>query len=93
MVGIQIKVEGLQNFADFEVIEITDYTNPYPSLLGIYWEIENHTIINFKKIILTFENEEIRVVAPLDPLEGLRYVEIVREEYDAHDLENIYNIS
>ena len=36
MISIPIKVEVLQTFADFEVIDITDYTNPYPSLLGIY---------------------------------------------------------
>ena len=42
--------------------------------------------------MLTFENGDIRVVAPLDSLEGRRYVEPVREEYDSLDLENIYNI-
>ena len=43
-------------YVEFEVIDIVDDTNPYPTLLGIEWEIGNQTIINFKKIILTFED-------------------------------------
>ena len=65
-----VKVEGLRTYAEFEVIDIVDDQNTYPTLLGIYWEIENQTIINFKKRILSFEDSEIRVVAPIDPLEG-----------------------
>ena len=61
-------IEGLRTYADFEVIDIVDDTNPYPVLLGIEWEIDNQTIINFKKMILSFEDSEIRVVVPIDPL-------------------------
>ena len=43
--------------------------------------------------MLEFEKGDIIFVAPIDALEGSRYVELVKEEYDAHDLENIYNIS
>ena len=93
MVSILVEVKGLQTFVDFEFIEIIDDTNPYPTLLGINWKIENQIIINFKKRLLTFENGDIIVIPPLDPLEGLRYVKPVKEEYDACDLENIYNIS
>ena len=93
MVSVPIEVEGLQTFVDFEVIEIINNTNPYLAFLGIDWVIENQTIINFKKIVLTLKNGDIRVVTPLDPLEGLRYVEPIREEYDGHDIENIYNIT
>ena len=59
-----VDVEGLRTYADFEVINIVDDTNPYPTLLGIDWAIENQTIINFKKRILSFEDEEMRVVYP-----------------------------
>ena len=52
-------VEGLRTYANFEVINIVDDTNPYPTLLGIDWAIDNQTIINFKKRILSFEDEEI----------------------------------
>ena len=53
-------------FVDFEVINIVDDTNPYPALLGIDWAIDNQTIINFKKRILSFEDNEMRVVSPID---------------------------
>ena len=39
--NVPIDVEGLHTFADFEVINIVDDTNPYPSLLGIDWAIDN----------------------------------------------------
>ena len=48
---------------DFEFINIFYDTNPYPTLLGIDWAIENQTIINIKKRILSFEDNEIRVVS------------------------------
>ena len=57
---VPVEVEGLRTYADFEVIGIVDDTNPYPTLLGIYWSIDNQTIINFKKIILSFEDSKIR---------------------------------
>ena len=67
---VPVEIEGLGIYAYFEVIDIIDDTNPYTALLGIKWAIENQTIINFKKRILTFEDTELRVGAPLDPLEG-----------------------
>ena len=65
---------------DFEVINIVDDTNQYLTLLGIDWAIDNHSIINFKKSILSFEDEEMRVVSPIDPFEGQIYVEVVYNE-------------
>ena len=56
--------------AYFEVINIVDETNPSPTLLGIDWLIENHTIMNFKKTILSFEYLKLRVVVPIDLPEG-----------------------
>ena len=38
---VPLDIEGLQKFAYFDVIDIADYLNPYPMLLGIYWEIHN----------------------------------------------------
>ena len=66
---VQVDIEGLHTFADFEVINIEDDTNPYPALLGINWAMENQTIIKFKRRILLFEDDEMREVAPIDPLE------------------------
>ena len=75
-----VNVEGLRTYADFEVINIVDDTNPYPALLGIDWVINNQTIINFKKRIISFDDEEMRVVSFIDPFEGKRYVELVNNE-------------
>ena len=47
--NVIVDVEGLRTYADFEVINIVDDTNPYPALLGIDWAIANQTIINFRK--------------------------------------------
>ena len=86
-------IEGFQTFVDFEVIIIVDDTNPYPTLLGIDLVMGNQTIINFKRRILSFEDDEMRVVAPLDPLEGQRYVESVFNEGQGDHLDNIYNVT
>ena len=67
--------------------------NPYLVLLGIDWAIDNHSIINFKKRILWFKDDEIRVVSPIDPLKGQRYVEPVYSEGQGDYLHHIYNIS
>ena len=72
---IPVEVEGLRTYVDFEVIDIVNDTNPYTTLLGIDLEIHNQTIINFKKRILSYEDSKLRVVAPIDLLEGQRYVE------------------
>ena len=75
MSNVIVDVEGLCTYAYFEVINIVDDTNPYPALLGIDWAIDNQTIINFKKRILSFEDEEMRVISPIDPFEGKICVE------------------
>ena len=77
---VPINIEGLCTFVDFEVINIVDDTNPYPVILGIDWAIDNQIIINLKKKILSFEDNEMRVVSPIDPLEGQRYVEPIYNE-------------
>ena len=66
MTQVLAEVEGMRTYVDFEVIDIVDDTNMYPSLLGIDQEIDNHTIINFQKMILTFEDLELRVVTTID---------------------------
>ena len=62
-------------------------------LLGIDWAIDNQTIINFKKTILSFEDEEMRVVSPIDPFEGKIYVEPVYNEGQVDYLDQIYNVT
>ena len=86
---VQVDIEGLCTFEDFEVINIVDDTNPYPALLAM----GNQTIINFKRKILSFEDDEMRVFAPLNPLEGHRYVEPVFNKGQGDHLDNIYNVT
>jgi len=37
--GVTMDIEGMSTQIDFEVIEIVDDSNPYPTLLGIYWPL------------------------------------------------------
>ena len=62
-------------------------------LLGINWAIENKTIIKFKKLILSFKDEEMRVVSPIDPHEGQIYVEPIYSEGQGDYLDHINNIT
>ena len=41
---------------------------------------------------MSFEDSEIRVVVPIDPLEGKRYVEPVHSEGKENYLDHLYNI-
>ena len=77
---VPIDIEGLHTYVYFELINIVNGTNPYHTLLGIYWAIDNQTFINFKKKILSFEDNEMRVMSPIDPLEGQRYVKPIYNE-------------
>ena len=43
-------------------------------------------------MILSFEDSKLRVVAPIDPLEGKRYVEPVSSEGQGNYLDQLYNI-
>ena len=61
--------------------------------MGIDWAIDNQTIINFKKRILSFEDNEMRAMFLIDPLEGQRYVEPVYNEGEVDYLNQIYNVT
>ena len=70
-----VDFDGVCTIADFDVIEIVDRTTPYSILLGLDWEFYNQAIINLKTRKMTFESGEYRVISPLDPSEGERFVE------------------
>jgi hypothetical protein len=72
---VTVDLDGVRTKADFEVIEIVDDTTPYLALLGLDWAFDNQAIINLKTRKMTFESGEYRVIAPLDPSEGERFVE------------------
>jgi hypothetical protein len=86
-------IDRVRTFADFEVIDIVDGSCPYPALLGIDWVFNNSTVVDLKKRKMMFEGDGLRVIAPLDPDEGQRYTEPIREEDHAYELENIYKLT
>ena len=90
--SVPVDIAGVSTLADFEVIEIIDDSNPYLALLGIEWEMENATVINLKKRQMTFEGKDLWVIVPLDPSQGERYTETVKDE-DQDVLDHIYNIT
>jgi hypothetical protein len=67
---VPVDINRVRTFADFEVIEIVDDSCPYPTLLGIDWAFNNSTVVDLKKIYITFEINGLRVISPLYPDEG-----------------------
>jgi hypothetical protein len=90
---VPMDIDGVRTFADFEVIEIFDDSCPYPALLGIDWAFNNSTMVDLKKRRMMFEGYVLRVIAPLDPDEGLRYTKPIIEEDHTYELENIYKLT
>ena len=43
-------IAGVSTLANFEVIEIVNDNNPYPTLLGKYWATVMNGVINLKKM-------------------------------------------
>jgi hypothetical protein len=75
LTGVKVYLDGVCTKADFEVIEIVDDTTPSPTLLGLDWAFDNQAIINLKTRKMTFESGDYRVIGPLNPSEGERFVE------------------
>ena len=86
-------IEGASALADFEVINIVDENNPYPTLLGIDQAIDMNRVINMKNRKMIFENKSLRIVIPLDPSEGSRYTDPVHDYESDDDLVHIYKIT
>ena len=76
---VPVDIEGVRKFVDLEVIEIVEDSCPYPALLGIDWAFNNSTVFNLKKIRRKFEGHGLRVIVALDPEEGRRYIEPIKE--------------
>jgi hypothetical protein len=72
--GLTVDLDGVHTMEYFEVTVIVYGTTPYPTLLGLNWAFDNQDIINPKKIKMAFELGEYRVIAPLDLLEGERFI-------------------
>ena len=82
----------MKTYADFDVIEVVDGGGSYPALLGIGWDNHNMAVINFKKRVMTFGNQDIRVIAPMEPQEGRQYIESIKDEV-GRGWDHAYNIS
>ena len=90
---VPVDIDGVRKFADFEVIEIVHDSCPYPALLGIDWVFNNSTVVDLKKIRMSFEGDGLRVITPLDLDEGERYTKPIREEDRTYELEKIYKLT
>ena len=85
-----VDIAGVKARTDFEVIQIVEDADPYPTLLGLDWAIDMGGIINLKKRIMVFQNEGTRVIVLLDPAKGERYTKPMREE---EDVDHIYKLT
>jgi hypothetical protein len=72
---VTIDLDGVRTKDDFKVIEIVDGTTPHPTFLSLDWEFDNQAIINLKMRKMAFDSREYRLISPLDPYEGERFVE------------------
>lgn len=91
--NVLVDIDGVRSLAYFEVIEIIDDSNPFPTLLGIDWAFDNLVVINLKKKKMTFEGHNIRIIAPLDPSMGPCYTEPIRAEEEAKDIDDFYKMT
>jgi hypothetical protein len=76
---VEVNIGGVKKL-DFEVTEIMDDSDPYPSLLGMDWEFDNNVVLNLKKRKFPFETNTLHVIAPLDSNEGDIYNEPMNED-------------
>lgn len=69
---VEMDVAGVNIHVGFEVIDIMRDKYPYPAQLGIDWAFMKYAIINMKKELMNFEVEQVRVIQPIDPYQGLK---------------------
>ena len=81
----------MKTYADFDVIEVVYGRGSYPTILVIRWDNNSMEVINFKKRVMTFENQDIKVTALMDPNEGRRYIEPMKDEV-VRGWDHAYNI-
>jgi len=74
-------------------MKIFDDSNPYPALLGIDWATNMNGVINLKKHKMIFEKKSLRIVVPLDRIEGSRYMDPVHDYDNDNDLGCISKIT
>ena len=72
--NLVVDVEGMKTYANFDVIEVVNGEGSYPTLLWVGWANDSMVVINFKRWMMTFENQYIRAIVPMDPNEGRLYI-------------------
>jgi hypothetical protein len=87
--GVPVNINGVCSVVDFEVIDIVDDIQPYPTIMGLEWDFDNQAIIKLKRREMIFEVGDLKVTTPLDPSEGKRYIEPER----GNDIDNLYNMT
>jgi hypothetical protein len=65
-----MNIDGVCNITEFEVIDIMDYSQSYPSLMGLEWDFYTQAITNLKIMDMIFRVGDLKVTTPLDPSEG-----------------------
>ena len=50
-------------------------------------------VIDLKRRQMTFEDVQIWVITPLDPFQGPRYIEPIRAEEEARNMESLYQMT
>ena len=68
--GVLMNIDGVCNMAEFELIDIMDDIQSYPSFMGMEWDFYNQDITNLKIMDMIFEVGDLKVTTPLDPSEG-----------------------
>ena len=91
--GVWIDIDGIRSTNTFEVIEIVDDSLPFPTLFGLEWAFENLSLVNLKKIQLVLEQVNLRVIAPLDPKVGKRYVETIQGGMESERIGDLYKVT
>ena len=89
--NLVVDIEGMKLHVEFDVIEVFVYGGSYPTLLGIGWANYSMVVINFKKRVMTFENQDVGFIAPMYPQEGCRYIEPMKNEV-GRSWDHAYNI-
>jgi hypothetical protein len=41
LTGVSVNIDGVCTVEEFEVIEIMDESQPYPTLMGLEWDFDN----------------------------------------------------
>jgi hypothetical protein len=41
LTGVPVNIDGVHSVVEFEVIEIVDDSQPYPTLMGLEWAFDN----------------------------------------------------